>query len=84
MIHTEHFRTAGESIEVRHDNSGNVIWAHFKHGEYTLFPSLFSFLRYGEGDQEERIYVSEEEWNEICESGEYNFYNLPSKYEKVK
>lgn len=86
MFYSEHLNKADESIEIRHNNNGDVIHCYFKDGECILFPSLQALIdyQYLGINETERIYVSERQWSSICKSDLYSFYELPDKYERVK
>lgn len=84
MIHSEHFRKADCTYEIRFDSNGNAIHCLVKDGEVIIYPSLWDmFINQFETSDDtkfERFDVSEEKYNELCNSDEYNYYILKAKY----
>jgi hypothetical protein len=77
MIHTEHLRKADESYEIRFNSNGDVTHAYFKDGYYIIFPTLDHFVRYVYlGEDVERTYLDEEDWDTLCKSDEYSYYKF--------
>jgi frataxin-like iron-binding protein CyaY len=85
MLHSEHFDKADATYEIRHDNNGNVIHVHFKDGELIIFPTAYDLFQYilNGGDQTiERFYASENEWHELYDMPEYDYYELKAAWLK--
>jgi hypothetical protein len=84
MMHTEHFRKADCNYEIRFDNNGNVIHCLFKDGEVIVYPTLWDMFvnQFETSDSSafERFDLSEENYNRMCNTDEYNYYTLKSKW----
>jgi len=81
MIHTEHFRRADTTYELRADNKGNATHAFIKDGEVKLFNTLYEFCLYDSGEVVDVVYLSEGDYNLWCEGDKYSFIEL-KEFEK--
>lgn len=83
MVINEHFFRADVSFELATDG-GNTLYVKIKDGEAIIFNSLQDFVSYcviASDDRIPRIYVDEDELEDIYNNIGYNFNEIKKHYE---
>ena len=79
--YSEHLRKADETYGMYEDSNGRLVHEYSKDGESILFRTLNDLIQYIYfGEDVDRIYVTEEQVEEIFESDNYSFHQLKEKY----
>ena len=77
MIFNQHLGRSDESIEIRHDNSGNCTVAFIKDGEVFVYPTVNDFVLDNYfGTQVERTYIREEHLEKAYAQAPYDYYEF--------
>lgn len=77
MIFNQHLAKADESIEIRHDNSGNCTVAFIKDGEVFVYQCVHDLVLDNYfGAQVERTYLREDQLAKAYEQAPYDYHGF--------